>query len=719
MKPKVSITVLFFSLLASINVSAEERTISGEVTLIPQYLDIQGEKAKFNEYRDIRSGATGDFGVLYEKGNYYIDLFGKDVGRMDQSYDLLGGKWGSFRYNFKFDQIPHNFTNDAKTFYTGYGGANLTYQPQAPSAFLPNTNFNTWNTFDYSVQRTNSSGGFKLDFLKPFFFDVSVSKETKKGTYPFGVAGTSPGGISIELPGPIDYTTDNLKLAAGYTKGPIHLSLNYVYAVFQNDNSNLNFRNPATANTAATTDALTLPPNNDYYNLAFKGAVKLPWNSKFNADLGTARSTSSVNLLSSYVADVTAATSNIGIQGRRGISLSDYVFDGKVDTQNLNLVLTSNPLFFLDGKVFYKYYNRKNKSDEITTTDPLVSPASFSNDLFGYKNQKAGAELGFRLPASFYLRGGYTYGQIKREAREDIPKNKDDAYNLELRWSGVDWMVVRGGYERLHRKAYFQAPEVTGPSDPEVIENYIRRYDAAGKNSYAWKGTVDFFPVEDMVLSVGYKWKDVSYADTNLGLLSSNSNEWHVDAEYLIVKRVKLYGYFDFEYAKLDQKQRTYTSGTTADPSLPPTYTNFNWTVTETERNYAYGLGSDVYAIPKKLTFKFQYTYIQSQGFADYTYLLGSNPLPATRTQDNIDLISLDNYILRYFLVKATYNPVKSLSFSVGYAYEKYIYDDAQFNGYQYVPLSSTGATLGYLTGAYANPNYRANVYFASASYLF
>jgi len=74
---------------------------------------------------------------------------------------------------------------------------------------------------------------------------------------------------------------------------------------------------------------------------------------------------------------------------------------------------------------------------------------------------------------------------------------------------------------------------------------------------------------------------------------------------------------------------------------------------------------------------------------------------------------------LSYFLVKATYNPIKALSLSLGYAYEKYVYDDAQYNGYQYAPLSSTGGTLGYLTGAYANQNYRANIYFASASYLF
>jgi len=55
----------------------------------------------------------------------------------------------------------------------------------------------------------------------------------------------------------------------------------------------------------------------------------------------------------------------------------------------------------------------------------------------------------------------------------------------------------------------------------------------------------------------------------------------------------------------------------------------------------------------------------------------------------------------------------ESLAFTLGWAYEKYVYDDAQYNGYQYAPGTA------YLTGAYANPNYRANVYFLSAAYKF
>jgi MtrB/PioB family decaheme-associated outer membrane protein len=720
MKSKAFILAAIFSLIAFPSASAEETKITGEATVTGQLVDLKGQEAKFNEYRDIHSGITGGFELQYEREAYYVDLSGREVGRKDQGYSLFGGRWGSFRYEFRYDEIPHNFTTNAKTFYSGFGGANLTYSPQPPSTFLPNTNFTTWNSFDYSIERKNYDGGFRLDMLKPFFFGVSVAREERRGILPIGAAGTSPGGIALELPSPLNYQTDILKLEAGYLKAPLSLAIHYYYGQFQNDNSNLNFRDPATANTAATTDAFTLPPDNNYFKFDFKGALKLPWNSKFNADLSYSRNESNKNLLNSYVSDVTAAASNIGVQGRTGITLNEYVFNGKVDIQNYVFVLTTNPIYFLDGKVFYRYYQTRNKSDQIITTDSTESPATFSNEerLFDYSTYKLGAQVGFKLPMSFYLIAGYTRGHISRK-REDIPRNDDDLYETELRWSGVDFMVARVGYERLHRRADFEAPQVTGPTDPAIIEYYVRRFDGAGKEQDVWKINLDFFPAPDLNISLGYKWRDTRYKDTILGLQSWAGHEYHVDADYLVLKRVKLYGYFDYEYGKLDQKQRTFTSGTNANPALPPSPTAFNWTVTETDRNYVYGLGTDVYALPKKLTFTFQYSYVKSRGSADYTYLLGLNPIPPTRTQDNIDINDLDSYSLRYYLAKVTYTPVKPLSLSLGWAYEKYIYDDAQFNGYQYVPLSSTGGTLGFLTGAYANQNYRANIYFASASYHF
>jgi hypothetical protein len=69
-------------------------------------------------------------------------------------------------------------------------------------------------------------------------------------------------------------------------------------------------------------------------------------------------------------------------------------------------------------------------------------------------------------------------------------------------------------------------------------------------------------------------------------------------------------------------------------------------------------------------------------------------------------------------MVKVTYDMSKSLSCTAGWAYEKYVYDDAQYNEYQYVPGTS-GSSGAYLTGAYQNPSYRVNVFFLSVAYKF
>ena len=711
MKSRALLFALIFSLMTIAEAPAEEMKISGEATVTAQHLNINGEKAKFNEYRDYRDGFTGDAEFQYERGNYYMDFTATNIGRKDQSYDFSGGKWGSFKYDFKYDQIPHNFTYDAKSFYNGIGGANLTYGTHPPT-----TNFGTWNTFDYSLERSNFSGGIKFDLLKPFFFDVSVSQMTNKGVYPLGVAGTTPGGIAIELPSPIEYTTNNMKLAAGYIKNPLSLSVSYLYSQFIDQKSNLNFRNPATANTAATTDTYTLPPNNDSYKLDFQGTLKLPLNSKFSADLAIGQTTSSFNLANSYVSNVTAAASNIGQQGRSGVLLSDYVFNGKFETQNYNFVLTSNPLHYLDGKLFYKYNQRKNKSDEITTVD---GANTFINAPFGYKTSKGGGQIGFKLPASFYLSGAYSYAEIEREGREDIPKDKDNLYDIELRWSGVDFMVAKAAYQRLHRVAEFESPAVTGRTDVKNIETYIRRYDAASKDQDTYKVSFDFFPIEDLNFSLGYKYVYANYPDTILGLNEATRNGVSVDGDYFFLKQARLFGYFDYEYVKYKQLQRQLPSGTTAfNPDLPPTSTAFNWTVCQTEKNYSYGVGADLFILPKKWTLRLQTNYYQSDGFADLSYLLGTNPLPAGRTNSNIDISNWDDYRITNYVIKAIYTMDKNLSFVAGWAYEKYVYNDAQLNGYLYVP-GTTGTGGAYLTGAYADPNYRANVYFLNATMRF
>ena len=691
----------------------EDDQVSGEVTGTARLTDHTGNKAKLYEYDDDRDGVYGGFRLHGEKDGHYIDAHAADIGYDTQQYRLEGGQWGSYRYDLRYQEIPHNFNFGAKSIYSGAGSTTLTYPTQPPG-----TDINTWSQFDYRLERDRFRGGIGLEKMKPYFFNVAVARETKKGIYPAGAAGTSPGGIAIELPRPVDTTADSLHVEAGYSQKPFFLSVNYLLGTFDNDTERLFFRNPATDNTASTMDTLTSSPDNRYWRLGLKGSVKLPLQSKLSVNLASSRTTSESSLLTSYVSDVTAAASNIGVQGRTGILLSDATFNGKRDALNYDFVLVSTPLSQLDTKFFYRHYETKNKSDRITTTDSTESPSSFTNDLFDYRKDRYGLELGFRLPAKFYLSTAYTYVQTKRE-REDIPKNDDNLVAVDLRWSGLDFMVARLGYERLTRSADFQPPDVA-PSDPQIIETWIRRFDAAGQNRDTFSAAFDFFPLEDLNFGVAFRWRETNYDDATLGLRESRGEGVNVDIQYQVAKQLKLYGSFDYERTKQVQFQRQLPFNATSgfDPSLPPTPTSFNWDATQIDHSYAYQLGADIYLVPGKWTLQLCHNYIKSNGSIDYTYLLGSNPLPAGRTQDNIDIYHWDDYSLRSYLVKLVYDATRNWSLYAGYVHEKYVYEDAQYDGYQFVP-ATVGTNGAYLSGAYQDPSYRADIVFFGVTYKY
>ena len=68
--------------------------------------------------------------------------------------------------------------------------------------------------------------------------------------------------------------------------------------------------------------------------------------------------------------------------------------------------------------------------------------------------------------------------------------------------------------------------------------------------------------------------------------------------------------------------------------------------------------------------------------------------------------------------MKADYAISKSWSFTGGYAYERYEFADAQYDGYRYtIPQASNADS--YLNGAYAFPQHKANIIYGIVSYRF
>ncbi len=155
------------------------------------------------------------------------------------------------------------------------------------------------------------------------------------------------------------------------------------------------------------------------------------------------------------------------------------------------------------------------------------------------------------------------------------------------------------------------------------------------------------------------------------------------------------------------------TSPNCFNPNSPPNSGAYNWSATNWDNNWAIGVGADWQAM-EHLVFKGSAMWLRTTGWADIASQNNfGNPLPIT-SYDTSSTFSLN--------LKGVYNYDRHWQFTGGYAYEHYTYTDVQYNGYQYLIVAGTAPNFfgtSYLSGAYAFPNYTANIFYLTANYKF
>ncbi len=629
---------------------AAEATFQGSLTVHGQLLSVNGDMAKFNEYSDTRDGIYSSINLNYDSNTYFMRFNAEDILYRTERYSLDGGMWGKFRYYLLYHEMPHNTTFGARTFYSGAGSSSLDLMGDPDDV-------TTWATFDYKTERRRIGAGISLVSLEPFYFNFSGQTEKKTGIKPSAYGDLSGSGVVFELPALIDYRTDTFHVEGGYSRKPFHASLSYEQSRFNNNNQALDFYDLSLGGP----NSVALAPDNDYYKVAFRGAVFLPYNSRLSLNAGTSRTKSH------------AESNNL-------LGFDDFY--GRVVTKNLDIVLTTNPVSSVNGKIFFKYYDRDDKSET-------------GEDHMGYITNKFGGQLGLRLPAHFRLTVGYMANQTRFDGRYDARKRKDDIYSADLTWSGLDFAAFRIGYERRHRD--------TDRSGTAAVADFdtLWRFDVAPSDRDMVKVSVDLSPANNLSVTLGYKYmesnyedKALSFASRGLGLRDYKSDGFFVDAGYNISGAARVYGYFDYE--KVRSLQYGYSS---SDPT--------DWSLARKESNYDYGIGADFIIIPKKVTVRAAYDYVRSDGAADFSYL-------DIMTPAGLDILNWGDYRKRVFTVSAKYEMTRSMSLTAGYRHEEFRLEDILLSGYEYRPADDA-----YLTGAYKGQSYRANVLFMNAVYRF
>jgi len=100
--------------LAETDLMGGKAIVRGEVNAGFQQTIVDGESAKFEEYRDVEQGIVLHDLRLKVDGAatpYYLDIRVKDLVQEDEFYGVKGGIHGKYNFGLYYDAIPHNFSH--------------------------------------------------------------------------------------------------------------------------------------------------------------------------------------------------------------------------------------------------------------------------------------------------------------------------------------------------------------------------------------------------------------------------------------------------------------------------------------------------------------------------------------------------------------------------------------------------------------------------------
>jgi MtrB/PioB family decaheme-associated outer membrane protein len=495
----------------------------------------------------------------------------------------------------------------------------------------------------------------------------------------------------------------------------MHFDVSYLWSKFNNDNETITWNNPFFGNAI---DRVWLPPDNTFHRFAANGVMRqLPMDSTLAARFTWTKSESDASLATTVL---NGFASGAGVYTPTGPS--DGTYHGKVENTNFTLALASSPMKMLDTRVYYNYYKRKNDSTEIIYNGGVNCAGNpCEATLYDYKKHNAGIEATYRIDKGNRVAAGWDYWNVDRN-REDYDHSTDNKFFAEYKNSMLDNVTARIKYTYLQRRSDFlRRDDGVDANDPLFIERFVGRFDVANVNQNQAKLTVDWSPAPMVDVSLEAYYKKNDYKDYSLGRLKDRRDELYasVSAGDPSVVRVTLFG--DVENVKYDSFHRNVgaspcnaaTGPNCYDPSTPANANAYNWTASNKDKNYTIGAGMD-WPANDQLMVKLSALYYRTDGSADMASQGNfGNPLPIA-AYDRSDKTSVN--------LKGIYAVDRNWSVTMGYAYEKYGYSDARYNGYTYTipsPGVTNNTSQSYLNGYNAFVPYDANIIYTVVTYRF
>jgi MtrB/PioB family decaheme-associated outer membrane protein len=751
--------LLLFTSSAWAQIDVGDYTISGsgEIGGLPR--GFKGDKARFEEYRDIPETVVVPQLQLMiggKKEDFYLNFDTYKTGLNDQQYTLRAGRYGLLDMEFQWDQIPHWFDNRfARTPYAVNNPGNTTFftlgsKPTATTATTdcatsPLCQWLNGNAHNVDLSLYNGIARFNLRYTPTpgWTFTGSYWQNHNVGDRAFGTLfGTSPGSFNItELAEPIDYQTYNIELGGEYAGNGWSVGLKYNGSIFNNLHSTIVWDNPMNlSNSNPVNGALTGPcmdsatfnlntgtgscqgrldlyPNNQAHTVTLTGAATLPYKSNFMGTVSYGTMLQNASFLpftiNSAIAQPTISRNSLG---------------GDVRPLMVNATLVNNFFENINLKAFYRYYGLDNHSSQIflpqgyVKLDSVLVPGAIQNVIYSYAKNSMGVEGSYNFNRWLSAKLNWGYERMHRHNLEVF--NQDFfTFGQTVDIRPTSDLLLRASNKYLWGNDspyfYFANPNAPVTSASTLTRKFFEAASRENKTSlYA-----QYTPRENLMFYWGFEFYNANYLFATLGTQFDNNYSPSVGVNYTPFNWLKLFANYNWDKYTwlLKAMDRTNTATQTPFNSCVPFVPQNQsrcWNSNGVDQANTVSVGSDIDLIEKILGLRLQFTFSNGSSIVH-----GSGDPQSTTPAGNDPPVKNQWYQL---LARFEYNIQKNVALKFGYYYNHYTEKDfgvdimQQWMGnVDVVPTPNTSTARSVFLGDRIKAPYTANVGFFIVSFKF
>ncbi len=702
--------------------------LEGEAELGGRTVSGDFGSAKYGEYRELRPGIFGRGNFLLEDGERrnYLRGWLEDVGERDERYTLEAGRWGYGRLTLDYAELPHLYSNKARSPFVSVGSS-LLLDDQLQ------TSIQRLGAMGAAVQSAglrsalSDAPGRSLEFrlrtagadavIEPIpgielYADYGI--QDRKGTRPLSLGFGSPGGTFVSFAAPIDEQIHEANAGIRLARETWNLELGYTGSFFENDLTSITVDNPLRAMDASGNPSrgrLSADPDNSAQNVRLSGAVSLPvdFPLRLTGTVSWGIRQQDEDFLCHTVNTAflpTPDTCPIGVSAMLALPRSSL--DGDVRTFLSNFVVTARPHPRLNLTGRWRLYDYDNHTPELVFPDHVVNDATYADETRisvanEFRRQNADLDAAWRLGAGFTLHLGADWEQWSRSHDREVRRLDEYGGEVALDWRASPRLLFRAGYEFGIRRGtdydtYAHLRETVLPTefDADAVTGQfteLRKYDEADRERDEVALMARFTPHEDWMLSFSGSWKQYDYDQTLYGLTELEQLGLSGDVSWSPLPWLSISTWYAFEDIRREQTSRWRPRGFSPPIMVVDDPLN-DWFSVSKDQVHAAGLRFDLVLVPDLLDATLGYTLQHARGKTRSYGVEGFAPFPpgSTTAADGGNAVNYPGLldVLQSFEASLRYHVTDHLTVQGAYRFERFDLDDFRHDDLDpFEPLSN------------------------------